>query len=253
MGEAFIVRRGGAGGGGGMPLTNAVIHAKAPLGSTVTFSKGGVVVKSIGPDKAHPNSDGEYADYYLSVSASNYGSWTMTATRGDYSTSGTVTVNANDQYDVLLRYIQYLFEDGDQCTAITGGWNAIETVTITDSVARWPGGQTEYGYRRGAFATVNKIALGGRTQLKAKFKVLTDPNSGNAYRMHICLSTQNTQYVAGGASQPVDVVGQYTPSDVGSEILITADLSDYKNSSDYYVYCRLVYGSGEITKVWLDW
>lgn len=103
MGEAFIVRRGGT---GGMSVNNAVIHVNAPLGSTVTFSKGGVVAKAINPGKAHTNIDGKTADYYYAINASSFGTWTMTASKtGETSVSKTVTVSAAKEYDVILQYI----------------------------------------------------------------------------------------------------------------------------------------------------
>lgn len=103
MGEAFIVRRGGT---GGMSVNNAVIHVNAPLGSTVTFSKGGVVTKTINPGNAHTNIDGKTADYYYAINASSFGTWTMTASKtGETSASETVTVSAAKEYDVDLQYI----------------------------------------------------------------------------------------------------------------------------------------------------
>ena len=103
MSEAFIVRRGGT---GGMSANNAVIHVNAPLGSTVTFSKGGVITKTINPGNAHTNIDGKTADYYYAINASAYGTWTMTASKtGETSVSETVTVSAAKEYDVNLQYI----------------------------------------------------------------------------------------------------------------------------------------------------
>jgi len=100
------------GGGGGLSPNNAVIHVNAPVGSTVTFSKGGVVVKTLAPSKAHPNADGETADYYFSVSSSNYGEWTVTATLGNDTASDTVTVNAANEYDLTMSYRLYVVQNG---------------------------------------------------------------------------------------------------------------------------------------------
>lgn len=118
MSEALIVRRGGT---GGLSVNAAVIHVNAQVGSTVTFSKGGVVAKVLGPGKAHANSDGENADYYFSVSPTNYGEWTVTATLGDLSATKTVTINAASEYDLSLRYRLYLYNRGVIETDITGG------------------------------------------------------------------------------------------------------------------------------------
>lgn len=90
------------GGGGGLNPSDALIHVNAPLGSTVTFAKGGVAVETITPDKAFANVDGATADYYYPVKSANYGTWTVTATLSGDTASDTVTVNAAEQYDLVL-------------------------------------------------------------------------------------------------------------------------------------------------------
>ena len=121
MGDAFITRRGG---GGGLSPNNALIHVNAPLGSSISFSKGGVTAKILDPSKGHANVDGKSADYYYSVSTSNFGDWTITATLSDDSTSDTVTVDTVKQYDVELSYFLYLYKYGNERTSVTGGWVA---------------------------------------------------------------------------------------------------------------------------------
>ena len=91
-------------GSGGLSNTDALLHVNAPLGSTVTFAKGGVTVKTITSDKAFPNVDGTTADYYYSVTSANYGTWTVTATLSGDTASNTVSVSAAKQYDVELAY-----------------------------------------------------------------------------------------------------------------------------------------------------
>ena len=102
MGEAYILRRGGA---GGLSPNNAVIHVTAPVGSTISFAKGGVTAKVLGPEKSHVNADDNtLADWYYSVSSSNYGTWTVTATLSGNTKSDTVTIDSNEQYDLSLSY-----------------------------------------------------------------------------------------------------------------------------------------------------
>lgn len=100
----------GAGGSGGMSLNAAVIHVNAPFGSTVTFSKDSIIVKTLGPGKAHTNIDGNNADYYFSVTPTNYGEWVMMATLDGNTASSTVTVSTNYQYDVVLAYNLLLWD-----------------------------------------------------------------------------------------------------------------------------------------------
>ena len=96
----------GGGGGGGLSPNSAVIHVTAPVGSTISFAKGGVVAKVFGPDKSHVNSaDASLADWYYSVSQNNYGTWTVTATLGTDTASDTVTIDSNEQYDLMLSFL----------------------------------------------------------------------------------------------------------------------------------------------------
>lgn len=125
----------GGGGGGGLNLNNALIHVNAPLGSTVEFAKGGVTVETILPAKAFPNVDGETADYYYSVSPSNYGIWTVAASLSGDSASETITVDSNKQYTVTLEYNLTLFKDGVVASGytITGGEYTPSYMRVTSS------------------------------------------------------------------------------------------------------------------------
>ncbi len=89
---------------GGFSNSDALIHVNAPYGSTVTFAKGGVTVKVLSPSDAFNSVDGETADYYYSVTSTNFGSWTVTATLSGKTVSKTVSVSAAKQYDAKLAF-----------------------------------------------------------------------------------------------------------------------------------------------------
>lgn len=103
----------GGGSGGGITFGDAMIRVKAPLGSTVAFSKGGVVAKTLSPSDAFADPDGKNANYYYSISQSNYGEWVVTATKDTNTKNFTLTVNASQQYDVELRYQTMLYDTGN--------------------------------------------------------------------------------------------------------------------------------------------
>ena len=112
MSDAYLVRRGGS---GGLSPNSAVIHVTAPAGSSVSFAKGGVVAKVLGPDKSHVKaSDSAFAEWYYAVSPDNYGEWTVNAIRqSDQETeSKTVTISENKQYDLEIIFRFYLFREG---------------------------------------------------------------------------------------------------------------------------------------------
>lgn len=109
MSDAFITRRGGS---GGLSVNSAVLHINTSAGSTITLSKGGLMVKVLEASKGHTNSDGISADWYYSVGSANYGAWTITATKDGETTAATVTIDSAKQYDVPLSYNLYLIKDG---------------------------------------------------------------------------------------------------------------------------------------------
>ena len=77
-----------------MSPNSAVIRVTAPAGSTISFEKGGVVAKLLGPAKQHISfSDSSFAEWYYAVAPHHFGSWTVTGTNSEGSISQTITVN----------------------------------------------------------------------------------------------------------------------------------------------------------------
>lgn len=91
---------------GGVNIQNnkAIIHVLAPIGSTINFLKDGITIV-LKPDKSFVDLiDNYWAHWYYSVSPSNYGTWTITATRWQDTSSRNVTIDSNKQYDVGVAY-----------------------------------------------------------------------------------------------------------------------------------------------------
>ena len=100
MSDAIIVRRGST---GGLSPNLAVLHINALVGSTITLAKGGVTVNVLEASKGHISAkDIRLAEWYYSISPSNYGAWTVTASKDGTSVSRSVTVNSNMQYDLFI-------------------------------------------------------------------------------------------------------------------------------------------------------
>ena len=94
------------------PVTNAVLHINAPLGSTITLSHALISI-DLNSTKGHPNIDGNTMDWYYSVSSSNYGYWAISAFNSDAeSTYAFVTIDSAKQYDLSLKYDLYFIENG---------------------------------------------------------------------------------------------------------------------------------------------
>ena len=128
MSDALIVRRGG----GSLSPNSAVIHVVSEAGSTITFAKGGVVVKVLDASKSHINAMAiDVADWYYSVGSSNYGAWTITASLNGRSKSKTITIDSNKQYDVMLDYPIYILKNGIVQSGYSLGTYNIGAFTIT--------------------------------------------------------------------------------------------------------------------------
>ena len=240
------------GGGSSLPYTDAILHVKAPLNSSLTFTKGSTSER-LGPEAAHPNADGVYGDWYYNVESSDFGAWQITAALNNHYDTTTVSPSEARQYDVLLRYTMHLFDNGDQCTAITGGWKSLAGGgnIITDSVMRiTPNADGQAGHR--SIVTTNKINPNGRTILKVKFiSTYSGYVSDPAYRLEFGLSGNNTtngDYWTGAAH----VTASYAASDEGNVLIASLDISDYKNSENYIRF-DLLRDAADILEVWLEW
>lgn len=89
----------------------ATINITYPAGSTCTCSDGTTTLSA-------PDTSGTWA-----CIVPNAGTWTVTATDGDKSKSADVVITTDGQTEsVTLLYITHLFNNGDTCDAITGGW-----------------------------------------------------------------------------------------------------------------------------------
>lgn len=112
------------GGGGGLKNTDAVLIVSVPTGSTVTATKNGVTLT---PTIWVQNADNTLDTAIFIVKASTFDSnpWTVTATLGTETASDTVVIDTNSEYDLELLYGFYLYNNGDQRTAVTGGWSYV--------------------------------------------------------------------------------------------------------------------------------
>ena len=249
MSDAYLVRRGGS---GGLSANAAVLHVKAPAGCTVSFAKGGVVAKVLGPGKSHVNSaDSSFADWYYAVTPGNFGSWTVTGANSEGSISQTVTVNAVKQYDVTVSFGR-LYWQGNEYVGVTGGWGAAQ--------AYYDGGN--YSYRQlvitknsgnivltssnkndteGCLGTANKVELTRYNTLKVN---VTGINTTVYCKPRIIVSPANTGKVSAASTVQVTSNG-------------VASLNISSLSGKYYVLLCLNYTANQscsmtFNQIWLE-
>lgn len=102
----------------------ATINITYPAGSTCTCSDGTTTLSA-------PDTSGTWA-----CIVPNAGTWTVSSTDGDKSKSAEVVITTNGQTEsVTLQYITHLFNNGDTCDAITGGWGIGSTSAGSASIS----------------------------------------------------------------------------------------------------------------------
>ena len=102
----------------------ATINITYPAGSTCTCSDGTTTLSA-------PDTSGTWA-----CIVPNAGTWTVSATDGDKSKSADVVITTDGQTEsVTLLYITHLFNNGDTCDAITGGWGTGATSAGSASIS----------------------------------------------------------------------------------------------------------------------
>ena len=199
-------------GSGGLSVNSAVLRITAPVGSTITLTKGGVTVAMLAATKGHTNaSDTTLADWYYSISSGNYGSWTVTAAKDGESASETVTVDNAKQYDVSLSYALYLISNGQLQSgySLYGGSNTISQES--DHVLAKGGSSTVYFCSVGPISGITypylilKVSDEKINNSTAKFGITsTSAYSQNAWLAQQTFGVHNQE---GALSWHVDVSG----------------------------------------------
>lgn len=107
-----------------IPLFAATINITYPAGSTCTCSDGTTTLSA-------PDTSGTWV-----CTVPNAGKWTVSSTDGDKSKSADVVITTDGQTEsVTLLYITHLFNNGDTCDAITGGWGTGATSSGSASIS----------------------------------------------------------------------------------------------------------------------
>lgn len=102
----------------------ATINITYPAGSTCTCSDGTTTLSA-------PDTSGIWV-----CTVPNAGKWTVSSTDGDKSKSADVVITTDGQTEsVTLLYITHLFNNGDTCDAITGGWGTGATSSGSASIS----------------------------------------------------------------------------------------------------------------------
>lgn len=83
----------------------AILRILAPVGSTVSITSATDVTKTIPEDKSKSyNLNGDYSVYYFNIPTSLFGTFTITATRGNFTVTQTKNISNNVEYNVEISY-----------------------------------------------------------------------------------------------------------------------------------------------------
>lgn len=232
------------GGGGSLKDTDAILTVTVPTGSTVTMTKGGVTLTPTMWVQAADNTL-DCALFVIPPSLfDNVNAWTVTASLSGDTASGTVTIDSNEQYDVYLSYTYYLYREGNEYSAITGGWTILKQ------------GSTYIASKEPTFLHLNSVpnnsqcitmanlvSFDGFNYLKFTLKEQTSYNASTSARCDI-----QTAIPTG----PESTVGRVATLNIPKA---TIDCSiDISNISSFCCVCFRSINSLEfnVTKVWLE-
>lgn len=153
-----------------MAFFSATINVTYPAGSICTATDG---VTSL----TAPDTSGTWA-----CIVPNTGKWTISCTDGTDSASGSVSITADGQSkSVTLKYTPYLYNAGDACTDLTGGWTAVADRSSYDECTATKPALTmgssnmavkfssDTTYRGGYVHTANTVDLTNFSTLKIKY------------------------------------------------------------------------------------
>lgn len=217
------------------------IFVAYPAGSTV-----GIMDAATGERIDAEPKTGEYV-----FSVPYAGTWIVASFDGaDFDSSAnqayeTVTISAQSPYAMLeLSYYLVLFDNGNQCAEVTGGWkvqngsNANSAINSNNIYIGFINTNTSGGGH--AAHTINKVALSGYNTLKATLNV-THLEGSNKIQFGI-VGTANRTGNSFVANTSIGTTGEQT---------VSVDVSAYNNNS-YYVIFEGLYTRATISKVWLE-
>jgi hypothetical protein len=221
--------------GGGVRLFS-VIGVTYPAGSVCTCTKGTKTYKA-------KNTSG-----LALFAVPEVGDWTVSCTDGTQTASTTATVSAEGEaVNVKLAYDLRLFDNGDECTGVTGGWtNAGYTYSsMLSAPPEISDGRIQlYGKSGGntGIGTAQSIDLTGYSKLVIDRDVLSTSGTNNAGQIWL-LPGQNVvssqakatlQFgrATGRAEQEIDVTNINTPvyvfASVGGSTQYKVDVYDIR-------------------------
>ena len=238
---------GGGSGSGGPSASDAILTVTVPTGSTVTMTKGGLTLTPTMWVQAADNTL-DCALFVISPSLfDSQNAWNVTATLWRDTASDTVTIDSNEQYDVVLSYSLYLFKAGSGPAA---NWGYVKessaTINFTNQSLQVNLGKTSLSYCKTRIYTINKVDVTDYNTVVMDARI--DKVFGG--------SNLNPKYVVSSNIATVGIDAEYDKTvilaiDTAPEVreLYVLDVSQI--TGEYYVGVAQSW-SGEIFNVYLS-
>lgn len=218
---------------------DAVLRVLAPTGSIVTAVKGSIV-KTVPSNRAFINNDDiNFASYYFMFTYEEYGEWTVTSTLNNESTNDLVIINTNKEYSLILLYKKYIYNIGDICENVSGGWTGYRNFSFTSNYINIPlssGGDNADIFTQGQVDVTDFNFLVFEWEGK-----IYSGTGGTQIQMWIA----NHQLLRAGVSGGTGATIEYKIGDgVGAIILSTYTLDISTLSGTYFIGCHAGRGGG---------
>lgn len=136
------------------------VSAVSPSGKTIQAVWGAYVIEGV-------------ITQCFKISASEYGTYNITAIRDTKTKTAEVLVDVATDYEVPMAFELYLYNAGDECISVTGGWIRHDTNPRNYFEKYSDRMYLHYDYTgaEAEITTVNDIAFSGYTKLHIKFNL----------------------------------------------------------------------------------
>ena len=222
---------------GAIGLYDLVTTAFFPNAGTGVFTAGAEIQSSV--------------SYWLIDGIRDFGTWTVTATNGTKTATQDVLVDVITEYEITMAYRFYLYNEGDECEDVTGGWTIDGYVYTGQAYTPAAGAKNSDNFylKKSAgtstrlFGTTNKINLSYYSTLHAVFYYndteKTDPWVG------VLLDGKD---LVGSNRYPNACLG----NGVDDDITASADISELSGYHYIVAASTTTDGGGYVYKIWLE-
>lgn len=177
-----------------------------------------------------------------------YGTYTITATNGTGTDTQDILVNMATEFDIEMSYKLYLYNLGNECESVTGGWK--QGTYYTNAEATKNDNSLYLHSYRAIFMTNNKINLTNYEKLKMHIIDCTSRNDNKA--SHSLMIGDNNSISNGAPSDWSDWIKSEDNS--SGELIMTLNISSVNTSKYISILCDDANYSAYmyVDKIWLE-